>query len=105
MWSRRLVQDQKDTIYLKIKGEMTMILINVNFAEMDQMYDFKVDEQVSVAQVVEEMVTMIAEKEHYELSKNPGLFLLCNPETEQIFLPMTNLMMNGVTSGITLMLV
>lgn len=82
-----------------------MILINVAFAETDQEYDFKVDEQIPIEQVVEEMVTMIAEKEHYKVSKEPGLFLLCNPKTANIFSPMTTLSMNGVTSGMTLMLV
>lgn len=81
-----------------------MILINVAFAETDQEYDFKVDEQAPIEQVVEEMVTMIAEKEHYKVSKEQGLFLLCNPKTASIFSPMTTLTMNGVTSGMTLML-
>lgn len=82
-----------------------MILVNVIFAETDQEYDFKVDEQASVEQVTEEMAAMIAEKEHDSLSKEPGLFFLCDPETAQILSPMTSLEMNGVTSGKTLLLV
>lgn len=82
-----------------------MILINVIFAETNQEYDFKVDEQASVEQIAKEMVIMIAEKEHDVLKKDPGLFLLCDLETSQIFSPMTSLLMNGVTSGKTLMLV
>lgn len=82
-----------------------MILINVIFAETDQEYDFKVDEQASVEQVTEEMVAVIAEQEHDTVGKDPGLFLLCDPETSQIFSPMTTLAMNGVMSGMTLLLV
>ena len=51
------------------------------------------------------MAAMIAEKEHDSLSKEPGLFFLCDPETAQILSPMTSLEMNGVTSGKTLLLV
>lgn len=82
-----------------------MVLINVIFAETNKEYDFKADEQSSVEQVVEEMVAMIAEQEHSKVAKNSGLFLLCNPDTAQIFTPMTTLTMNGVKSGMTLLLV
>lgn len=82
-----------------------MILVNVVFAETNHEYDFKADEQALIGHVVEEMVTMIAEEEHYKVSGKQELFLLCNPKTAQIFSPTTTLTMNGVTSGTTLLLV
>lgn len=82
-----------------------MILISVTFAETEHEYDFKADENAFIGQVIEEMVTMIAEEEYYVLNRNPELFLLCNPETAQIFSPTATLSMNGVTSGTSLLLV
>lgn len=82
-----------------------MILINVAFAETDHEYDFKADEQAPIEQVIAEMITMIAEKEHYALDKKPGLFFLCNPENAQILSPETTLTVNGIQSGMTLLLV
>ena len=82
-----------------------MIIINVKFAEMNTSYDFKVDETEKVSQLVEEMVGMIAEKEHLRIGKNPGMFLLCNQQTQTVFAPDSSLADNQVNYGDTLLLV
>lgn len=82
-----------------------MILVNVFCVETSQAYDFKVDETVPIEKVTEDMISMIAEKEHLSNSKNMEEFLLYQMEEQVIFSPMTTLAENGVTSGSKLVLV
>lgn len=82
-----------------------MIIINVQFAETNTAYDFKVEETRSIGQIIEDMVGMIAEREHIALSRQPGVFLLCNREKQQIFQPEKTLFDYQVSYGDTLFLV
>lgn len=82
-----------------------MILINVLFLELNQSYDFKTEENAQIGRVIEEMVEMIAQKEQLSVEKDRGFFLLCRPETQEVFNPSQSLAELGVCSGDTLLLV
>ena len=82
-----------------------MIIVNVVFGEMNKAYDFKVDETEEVRLLVDEMVGMIAEKEHLNVSKHSGLFLLCDQKRQRVFTPDTTLAEQQVAYGDTLFLI
>ncbi|MCD7887508.1 MAG: hypothetical protein LUG44_07820 [Clostridiales bacterium] len=81
-----------------------MILVNIFFQETNQEYDFKLMETLPLGQVTEEIVEMIAQKEHLALKRDPGLFLLCDKTRERVLHPMTTLASNAVHSGDSLLL-
>ena len=82
-----------------------MIIISVKFAETNASYDFKVDETENLKQLIEEIVGMIAEKEHLKLEKNSGLFLLCDQHTGRVFNSSQTLAEYQVGDGDSLLLV
>ena len=82
-----------------------MIIVNVVFGEMNKAYDFKVEESEKIQQIVEEMVEMSAEKEHLNLSKHSGLFLLCDQKKQKVFSPYRTLAEEQVGYGDTLFLI
>ena len=81
------------------------MLVAVYFAETNQSYDFKLDGDVPVGRLVEEMVGMIAQRDHLVLKRDPGLFLLCGRKQGRIFEKNSTLLANGVASGDELLLV
>ena len=81
-----------------------MILLELYFQELNQEYDVHLDETLPVDGLIEGLVALIAQKEHLTLSKNPGLFLLCDVASERILHPQTTLSENGIRSGQRLML-
>lgn len=82
-----------------------MITISVDYAALGRRYDFNADENAPIRQLTEDMVSSIAQLEHLEQAEAGGLFLLCNPETRQIYAPATTLLENGIQSGAELLLV
>lgn len=82
-----------------------MIIVNVVFGEMNKEYDFKIDETEQIRLLVDEMVGMIAEKEHMNLSKHSGLFLLCDQKRQRVFPPGSTLAEQQVQYGDTLFLI
>ena len=81
-----------------------MILINVYFAETNRSYDFRVDTDVPVGQLVPDMVNLIALREHLTLSRDPGVFMLCKKNSEEILAQESTLRCYALHSGDELML-
>lgn len=81
-----------------------MILVEVYFQELNQEYDVHVDETLVIGSVIDNMVELIAQKEHLTLSKQLGIFILCEPETKRILHPETTLSENGIHAGQRLLL-
>ena len=81
------------------------MLLAVFFAETNQAYDFKLDGNLPVGQLVEEMVGMISQRDHIALKREPGLFLLCSKKQGRILNKSCTLLENGVVSGDELMLI
>ena len=82
-----------------------MILTEVYFAEMNKSYDFRLEEEVPVGQLIEDMVSRIAQVERIPLSKSPGFFILCRKRDRRIFNHAASLAGQGVCSGDELMLI
>lgn len=82
-----------------------MIMVEIYFAEMNRSYDFRLEENVSVSQVVEDVVGKIAQMERVPVGKDPGLFILCSKENRRIFDRAATLVQNGVQSGDKIMLI
>ncbi len=81
------------------------MLLAVYFADTNRSYDFKLDANTPVGQLVEDMVGQIAQRDHLTLKRNPGLFLLCSKNNGMIFAEASTLSQNGVHSGDELLLV
>ena len=81
-----------------------MILINVFFAETNRAYDFRVDTDTPLSQVVADIVSLIALREHLLLDREPGVFLLCRKTTGEIFGPGETLSSYNVHTGDDLIL-
>ena len=81
-----------------------MILMELYFQELNQQYDVQLDETLPVSGLIEVLLELIAQKEHLVLSKNPGLFLICDPETKRILHPQTTLAENRIRAGQRLIL-
>ena len=82
-----------------------MIQITVHFSETNRSYDFRADSSAPVGQLVEDMVSTIAQADHLTLSREPGLFMLCRRKTGEIFGRETTLRQNNVHSGDEIMLI
>ena len=81
-----------------------MILVELYFKELNQEYDANLDETLPVGSLIENLVELIAQKEHMPLAKQPGMFLLCDSERKRILHPQTTLSENGICAGQKLML-
>lgn len=81
------------------------MLLAVYFAETNQSYDFKLDGNTPVGQLIEEMLGMISQRDHLVLKQEPGLFLLCEKTQNRILGKNSTLLDNGIMSGGELMLV
>lgn len=82
-----------------------MILTEVYFAEMNKSYDFRLEEEAPVGQLVEDIVSKIAQIERIPLSKHPGFFILCRKRDSRIFDNTASLAVQGICSGDKLMLI
>ena len=81
-----------------------MILLELYFQELNREYDVQLDESVPVEGLIDDLVELIAQKEHLTLGKNPGMFLLYDYATQRILHPKTTLSENGIQSGQRLVL-
>lgn len=81
-----------------------MILVELYFQELNQQYDVNLDEKLDIGSLIDGVVELIAQKEHLTLSRNPGLFLLCDAASRRILHPQTTLSENGIRSGQRLIL-
>lgn len=82
-----------------------MIVVDVNVEAMGKVYDFKLDENVSVAKLIDEMVELIARKEKCKTALNTEGLIFCKQSTGQILPHRATPADCGVVSGDTLMLI
>lgn len=82
-----------------------MIMVEIYFAELNRTYDFRVEENVAVAQLVEDVVGKIAQLERIPVEKDPGVFILCSKRDRRIFDRDTTLAQNRICSGDQIMLI
>lgn len=82
-----------------------MILINIFCVETGRAYDFRAEENVPVRQIIEDIVTMIALKEHVALDQTPGLYMLCTAVGGKVLEPSMTFAESQISSGTDLILV
>lgn len=81
-----------------------MIMVELFFQELNQQYDVRLDETLPIGSLLDSLVELISQKEHMILSKNTGMFLLCDTDSGRILHPETTLSENGICSGQRLLL-
>lgn len=82
-----------------------MILVDIYVPSVDKTYDFQLNEQISIATVVEEISEMIGQKEHSKISGDIKDLVLCTYETGAILNKTLTLEETGVITGQKLLLV
>ena len=81
-----------------------MILVDVYVPAMDDNYDFMVDENVAVGQIVTEIGGMISKKVKETLLEQDADFQLYSMNTRTLMNSGQSLYMNNVTDGCRLLL-
>lgn len=81
-----------------------MILVELFFQELNQQYDVHLDETLPIGSLLDSLVELISQKEHLPVSRESGMFLLCDPDAKRIMHPETTLAENGIRSGQRLLL-
>lgn len=82
-----------------------MILVDVYMPSIDDSYDFMLDENVPVEQVIVEISEMIAKKATGKAQINKGNFLMCSMEQNRPLDQKQTLYENGIRDGSRLMMV
>lgn len=81
-----------------------MILVDLEVPSMGRIYNFKLDEQVIIAVLLEEIVEMIRQKERCELVGDMERICLCCVDDKRILSREGTLEQYGVINGKRLML-
>lgn len=82
-----------------------MILVDVYVPSVDNTYDFQLDEDATVATLVEEIGELIGQKEHCRIAGNIENLMLCLREDKKILPKNLTLKACGVQTGNSLILV
>lgn len=82
-----------------------MILTDIYIPAVDSSYDFMLDENVPVIQVMEEISEMISKKVKEEKPGQIGEFVLYSVDTNTLLDPGRSLYANGIRDGNRMILV
>lgn len=82
-----------------------MILVDVYVPSTGRCYDFRLDEHTPVAELIDEMAGMIAQKEQTKIKGSKEELLLCYEEGQRILNFTETLAAGGVRTGGRLILV
>lgn len=82
-----------------------MILVDIYVPSLGETFDFRVDETVTITNVVQEISEMLVSKYRSELNKDPSQFMLCAVENAIIMNNNTTLSENNITNGSKLLMV
>ena len=82
-----------------------MILVDIYVPSVDREFDFGLDERAKISSIIEEVSSMISQKEQCELRGNVEELLLCNMEDSAILPRQKTLEQCNVCNGKRLMLV
>ncbi len=81
-----------------------MILVDIYIPALERSYDFSLQEQAPISALIEELIEMIGQKEHWPVSRPSSEFLLADPAQSCVFAPNDTLAGRGVLSGTRLIL-
>lgn len=82
-----------------------MIMADVFVPSIGRQYDFSLDEQAQIAQLIPEIAEVICQKENCTLGGNPDELLLCLMDRKEILSGDKCLSSYGVGNGCSLLLV
>lgn len=81
-----------------------MIIVNVFIPLMDKEYEFKLNEDIPVCWIIEEITSLICQKEQYVLSNDSQQFMLYKTECYRTLSVSLSLYENDIKSGDRLIL-
>lgn len=82
-----------------------MIFVDVYVPSVDQEYDFSLDETVKISSIIEEVVSMVSQKEQCELNGRLEDMLLCNIQQMDILPKEKTLKECNISNGKRLLLI
>ena len=84
-----------------------MILVDISTPMFEKTYDFYLEENISTAQIIDEVIGIIAEKEGYTFSRNDDManLNLFDEDRRLLLNSEESLSANGIKNGSRLMLV
>ena len=82
-----------------------MIIVDVNVFILDKLYDFELNEEAKVREVIEEIVHMVEQKEKTTFTGNTKDMILVDNFRKDILAPDYTLAQQGIDSGWNLSLV
>ncbi len=82
-----------------------MIVVQVNVPRFDTSYNFKLDEDTPIGLLLEDMVSVICQKERRKAEFNSSGFVLVNLMSQSFLTQNLTLYENGVKSGDVLELI
>lgn len=82
-----------------------MKIVEVFVPAVDKVYDFRLAEQASVEELVDEIIEMICQREQCTLAGEAGALSLWRAATNMLLLPNTSLSAYGISNGERLILV
>lgn len=82
-----------------------MIMVDVYFPAVDSEYSFRLDENVKILSLLQEMQEMMCKKYKSEMNNKQDQFMLCTLEGNRVLANNTTLSQNGIMNGDRLMLV
>lgn len=84
-----------------------MILVDISTPMFEKTYDFYLEENISTAQIIDEVIGIIAEKEGYTFSRNDDManLILFDEDRRLLLNSEESLSANGIKNGSRLILV
>ncbi len=84
-----------------------MILVDISMPLFEKKYDFYLEENISTAQIIDEVIGIIAEKEGYAFSRNDGMasLNLFDKDRRLLLNSEESLRANGIKNGSSLILI
>lgn len=84
-----------------------MILVDISTPMFEKTYDFYLEENISTAQIIDEVIGIIAEKEGYTFSRNDDManLNLFDEDRRLLLNAEESLSANGIKNGSRLILV
>lgn len=82
-----------------------MILVDVKVPSIDKVYDFKLNENLPVRAIIEEMAGIIGQKEQSKIVGDIEKLSICDDKRKRILQSEDTLLSAGVETGDTLILV
>lgn len=81
-----------------------MILVDVYSPALNKSYDFGLEEEAQISQIIEEIVEMICQREQCSLMENGMQFALCSETDKRILPPDCTVQSCGIKTGNRLIL-